>query len=93
MAMLSDKGRFVLFAAAHPEPDFTFKPNEMHNRETGVFGVLSGEKEDFYVASRLVRYGLVDLSPLIDARYPLSELPAALDEAVKAGTYRIIVEI
>jgi L-iditol 2-dehydrogenase len=93
MAMLADKGRFVLFAAAHPEPDFTFKPNEMHNRETGVFGVLSGEKEDFYVASRLVRYGLVDLSPLIDARYPLSELPAALDEAVKAGTYRIVVEI
>ena len=31
MAMLSDRGRFVLFAAAHPEPEFTFKPNEMHH--------------------------------------------------------------
>jgi L-iditol 2-dehydrogenase len=92
-SMLSDKGRFVLFAAAHPEPEFTIKPNETHNRETGVFGVLSGEKQDFYTAARLVRYGLVDLSPLIDVRYPLSELPAALDEAIKPGTYRVIVDI
>ncbi len=93
MAMVSEKGRFVLFAAAHPEPEFTFMPNEMHNRETGVFGVVSKEKQDFYTASRLIRYGLVDLSPLIDIRYPLAELPAALDHAVKPGTYRVIVEL
>jgi L-iditol 2-dehydrogenase len=93
MAMLSDKGRFVLFAAAHPEPDFTFKPNEMHNRETGVFGVISGEKQDFYAATRLIRYGLVDLSPLIDVTYPLEEIGAALEQAIKPGTYRVIVEL
>lgn len=93
MAMLSDRGRFVLFAAAHPEPEFTFMPNEMHNRETGVFGVVSGEKQDFYAASRLIRYGLVDLSPLIDIRFPLEEIGAALEYAVKPGTYRVIVEI
>lgn len=93
MAMLSDRGRFVLFAAAHPEPDFTFKPNEMHNRETGVFGVVSKEKQDFYAAARLIRYGLVDLSPLIDIRYPLEEVGAALEHAVKPGTYRVIVEV
>ena len=93
MAMLSDRGRFVLFAAAHPEPAFTFAPNEMHNRETGVFGVISGDKQDFYAATRLIRYGLVDLSPLIDARYPLEEIGAALEHAIKPGTYRVIVEM
>ncbi|HEX5591346.1 MAG TPA: zinc-binding dehydrogenase [Candidatus Limnocylindrales bacterium] len=93
MAMLSDRGRFVLFAAAHPEPDFTFKPNEMHNRETGVFGVVSGEVQDFYAATRLIRYGLVDLSPLIDIRYPLEEIAAALEHAIKPGTYRVVVEL
>jgi L-iditol 2-dehydrogenase len=93
MAMLSDRGRFVLFAAAHPEPDFTFKPNEMHNRETGVFGVVSKEKQDFYAATRLIRYGLVDLSPLIDVRFPLEQVEAALEQAIKPGTYRVIVEI
>ena len=93
MAMLSDRGRFVLFAAAHPEPAFTFAPNEMHNRETGVFGVISGDKQDFYAATRLIRYGLVDLSPLIDIRYPLEEIGAAHEHAIKPGTYRVIVEM
>ena len=93
MAMLSDRGRFVLFAAAHPEPAFTFAPNEMHNRETGVFGVISGDKQDFYAATRLIRYGLVDLSPLIDIRYPLEEVSAALEHAIRPGTYRVIVEM
>ena len=93
MAMLSDRGRFVLFAAAHPEPAFTFAPNEMHNRETGVFGVISGDKQDFYAATRLIRFGLVDLSPLIDIRYPLEEIAAALEHAIKPGTYRVIVEM
>jgi 2-desacetyl-2-hydroxyethyl bacteriochlorophyllide A dehydrogenase len=93
LAMLSDRGRFVLFAAAHPEPPFTFAPNEMHNRETGVFGVISGDKQDFYAATRLIRFGLVDLSPLIDIRYPLEEIAAALEHAIKPGIYRVIVEM
>lgn len=93
MAMLSDRGRFVLFAAAHPEPSFTFAPNEMHNRETGVVGVISGDKQDFYAATRLIRYGLVDLSPLIDNRYPLEQIGAALEEAIRPGTYRVIVQL
>ena len=92
-AMLSDKGRFVLFAAAHPEPDVVIKPNETHNRETGVFGVLSGEKVDFYTAARLMRYGQVDLSPLIDAHYPLENLAEALEHAIRPGTYRVIVDL
>ncbi len=93
MAMLSDRGRFVLFASAHPEPTFTFAPNEMHNRETCVFGVVSKDKQDFYAATRLIRYGLVDLAPLIDIRYPLEEVGAALEHAIKPGTYRVIVEM
>jgi L-iditol 2-dehydrogenase len=92
MAMLADRGRYVLFAAAHPEPDLTLKPNDLHNRETGVIGVVSKDKQDFYAASRLIRHGQVDLGPLIDARYPLGELKAAMDHAIQAGTYRVIVE-
>ena len=83
--------RYVLFAAAHPEPEFTIAPNPMHNRETGVFGVVSKEKQDFYAATRLIRYGGVDLTPLVEASYALAELPAALDHAIRPGTYRIIV--
>ena len=58
----------------------------------GVIGVVSKDKQDFYAASRLIRYGQVDLAPLIDVRYPLEELRAAMEHAIQPGTYRVIVE-
>ena len=92
MAMLADRGRYVLFAAAHPEPPLTLSPNELHNRETGAFGVVSKDKQDFYTASRLIRYGQVDLAPLIDVHYPLERVGEAMDHALQPGSYRVIVE-
>jgi hypothetical protein len=40
----------------------------------------------------LIRYHQVDLSPLIQATYPLTQLGEALDASLKPGSYRIIVE-
>lgn len=91
MAMLAQRGRFVVFASAHPEPALELRPNAVHSRETGVIGAMAADKADFYVASRLVRYGLVDLSPLLDSVYPLAQLGEALERAILPGAYRIIV--
>ncbi len=92
MAMLSERGRIVLFAGAYPEAPLELAPNKLHDHERGVIGVVSGDKQDFYVASRLIRYGQVDLSPLIQATYPLADLDEALDKSLTPGSYRIIVE-
>ena len=92
MAMLSDRGRLVLFASAHPETPLVIAPNEMHNRETGVVGSLSSEQYDFHVASRLIGLGQVNLRPLIQESFPLTELAAAMDASIQPGTYRIIVK-
>jgi hypothetical protein len=46
---------------------------------------------DFYAATRLIRYGGVDLSPLVERTYPLADLTAAMDHAIRPGTYRIVV--
>jgi len=91
MAMLSDRGRLVLFASAHPMTPLEIDPNLMHNRETGVIGSLSSEQLDFHVAARLIGLGQVDLRPLIQRSFPLGELRAALDASIEPGTYRIIV--
>jgi L-iditol 2-dehydrogenase len=90
-AMLSDRGRVVLFASAHPVSPLTLDPNELHNRETGVLGSLSSEVVDFHVANRLIGLRQVDLGPLIDRRFALTRLRAALEAAIAPGTYRIIV--
>ena len=90
-AMLSDRGRLVLFASAHPVTPLELDPNQTHNRETGVVGSLSSEQYDFHVANRLIGLGQIDLSPLIERSFPLTELAAALDASIQPGTYRIIV--
>lgn len=92
MAMLSERGRLVLFASAHPVTPLEIDPNQMHNHETGVIGALSSEQADFQVAARLIGLGLVDLSPLIQQSFPLGELGAALDASIEPGTYRMIVK-
>lgn len=91
MAMLSDRGRLVLFASAHPMTPLVVDPNEMHNRETGVIGALSSEQVDFHVANRLIGLRQVDLAPLIERVFPLGELTEALEASIAPGTYRMIV--
>ncbi len=91
MQMLSDRGRLVLFASAHPVTPLEIEPNQMHNRETGVIGSLSSEQADFQAAARLIGLAQVDLAPLIQRSFPLTDLAAALDASIEPGTYRMIV--
>ena len=91
MAMLSDRGRFVLFASAHPVTPLSVDPNDVHNRETGVIGALSSEQIDFYVANRLIGLRQVDLSPLVERSFGLDDLGDALEASIAPGTYRMIV--
>jgi L-iditol 2-dehydrogenase len=91
LEMLAERGRYVVFASAHPERTLEIRPNRLHNHEQGVFGVVSKDKGDFYTAVRLIRYRQVDLSPLIQASFALTGLRDALELAVQPGTYRVIV--
>ena len=91
MAMLSERGRFVLFASAHPVTPLSLDPNDVHNRETGVIGALSSEQVDFYVANRLIGLRQVDLGPLVERSFGLDDLAPALEASIEPGTYRMIV--
>ena len=46
----------------------------------------------FEPALRLLEEGLVDVRSLIDARYPLSEGPAALEHAGRRGTLKVLIQ-
>lgn len=91
MAMLAERGSLALFASAHPEAPLELSPNQVHKREHRVIGTFSSEKPDFYAATRLIRHGLVDLTPLIQAEYPLAQFDHAMRTAAEPGTYRIVI--
>lgn len=91
-AMLAKRGTFVVFASAHPEVPFEIHPNQLHNHEKRVMGVVSSDQADLALAARLQRTGQVDLSTLIQNVYPLERLQDALEESIEPGSYRIVVE-
>lgn len=63
----------------------------IHRDEVVVDGARGQRIEDWYVATRLLAKRIVDLRPLISARYPLAELATALEHAVDPGSLRIVV--
>lgn len=92
LELVAPYGTIVLFASMHPDAPLDYSTNLIHKKEYRVIGSNSSEKQDCATAARLLRKGLADLEPLIQATYPLSSLPAALEEALQPNAYRIIIE-
>nr|MBA3533029.1 alcohol dehydrogenase [Ardenticatenales bacterium] len=47
----------------------------------------------FAPALRLLEQGLVEVAPLISARYPLNEAMAAMEHASRRGTLKVVLEV
>lgn len=47
----------------------------------------------FAAAIRLLARGLIDVTSLIDACYPLAEAPAAFEHAARRGTLKVLLEV
>jgi threonine dehydrogenase-like Zn-dependent dehydrogenase len=58
--------------------------------EVAVIGSRCGP---FEPALRLLRQGLVDVQPLIHARYPLQEADKAFEHAARKGVLKVLLEV
>jgi threonine dehydrogenase-like Zn-dependent dehydrogenase len=84
-------GRIVYYGSFPAGVDPGVDARRLHHQEIALLGSRGQTLEDWHQASRLVAGGLVDLQPLISARYPLARLDEALDRASEGSAYRIIV--
>lgn len=89
--VLNARGKICLFASAHPVTPFSIDPNLMHNRETSAVGVVSADRRDHAVATNLIATGQIDLSPIIDATFPLLDAAEAFERATSAPSYRVML--
>jgi threonine dehydrogenase-like Zn-dependent dehydrogenase len=89
--VLNNRGKICLFASAHPVTPFAIDPNLMHNRETSAVGVVSADRRDHAVATDLIATGQIDLSPIVDATFPLVEAAAAFERATSSPSYRVML--
>ena len=83
-------GRFLVFAAGYPAPEWSLTPNEIHYRKIQVFGAYGGENDSFRQAALALSQGFVDVSKLVEAKFHLDDMQEAYEAAV-AGDYRISI--
>lgn len=89
--MLKDRyGRFLVFAAGYPEPELNISANDIHYKEMEIYGTYGGTNDDFEDAAKALSTGMIDVSALVEARYPLKDMQKAYQAAVD-GNYRISI--
>jgi hypothetical protein len=53
---------------------------------------VSKNQDDALAASRMLSYGLIDPSPLLDVVKPMSEIGFAMQRAIEPDSYRVVIE-
>ena len=88
------KGGKILFFAEFPdELEIPINPNVIYRREIDLIGSYSSSYRLQKLCADIVFNKRIDVDALVSDRYPLSELSAAVSQAVKPGpdTYKILI--
>jgi L-iditol 2-dehydrogenase len=88
------KGGKILFFAEFPdELEIPINPNVIYRREIDLMGSYSSSYRLQKLSADIVFNQRIDVDALVSDRYPLSELNAAVAQAVKPGpdTYKILI--
>lgn len=91
--MTGKVGKTVFYSSFHPDKPIEISPNKIHSTEQIITGSVNPQTKDFLIATRLLSGGMIDVSDLISACIPFSNLEEAFDKAVDPSTYRIIVNV
>lgn len=92
VAMAGKVGRVIFYSSFHPDNPIEISPNKIHSTEQVLTGSVNPQTRDFLIATRLISGKLIDVSELISAIVPISEIEDAFEKAIDPSTYRIIVK-
>lgn len=86
-------GRINFFGGLPKDrPIISLDSNLVHYKELIVTGTTACSTADCWEATRIVRSGKIDLSPVISMRYPLSEAGAAFAAAADRKALKVVLD-
>jgi L-iditol 2-dehydrogenase len=85
--------KISLFAAGYPEPELKISSNALHYRKIELIGVFGANAADFQDAADMLNCKGVNMQPLLEGSFPLSEIQKAYELASRPGTYRVTVTL
>jgi len=81
-----------LFAGTHPKGTFALNPDIPHYDQVSINGSHDFTPHDFSTALRLLRFGMVDVAPLVSHRFDLADITKAFETTrAQTGLKSIIV--
>jgi len=91
LEVVAERGRVVAFAASYPPENLALAPNSLHHREAALVGTVGQSAAEFHRAAQLLTKRVLDLSDLISAVYPLTEVDEAIRYASDGAMFRVVV--
>lgn len=88
---LSNMGKLVLYSSINPADDIPFNPNWIHNKSIKILGTANSNDANFMKAAAMVSSGIIDMKPFVSEVYPLADVEAAFESAIKADKFRVVV--
>jgi L-iditol 2-dehydrogenase len=86
-------GRINFFGGLPKDrPDITLDANLVHYKELKVTGTTACSTDDCRRAAAIINSGRVDLAPLVQARYPLTQIHDAFAAAGGRQAMKVVVE-
>lgn len=88
------RGKLVIFPAGYPKPQLEVDPNQMHYAKSEIIGSFGADGEDFVIASKLLSYGMIDLSYALEGKtFALKDIENAFAAAATPDSYRVTVDL
>ena len=81
--------RILLFAANFPAPEWNITPNLVHYKLWEIIGAYGATLKDYQKSADLLSSRELQIDPLIEARFPLSDIQKAFEKASTPGNFRV----
>jgi L-iditol 2-dehydrogenase len=93
LGALKKRGRLVYYGSFHPDGDISINPNVIHYSEKVITGSYSPTSKTFWIASRLLSYGIIDVQPYLSETYPLMDVQTAFERSQDKSIFRVCVDL
>ena len=80
--------KLLIFASGYPAPKWNLDPNTVHYKLLEIIGTCGCSSADYQKAIDLLSENKIDVTPLIEEKYPLEDMQRAFEKATTPDTYR-----
>lgn len=89
--ILAPYGRLIAYSSQDQKENIGINFGMIHSREIEIIGTLNPTLHDNDTAVKLISYGLIDMEPVISAKYPFNQAEQAFQKAIEPGMFRVVI--